>query len=67
LNFALQADFNVYAPFQIGVKGEVRNLTNQQQITNGVNLLPNANYGVPLSRGSLNPPRNYQFSAVVKF
>jgi hypothetical protein len=67
LNFALQADFNVFGPLQIGVKGEVLNLTNQQQITNGVSLLPNAEFGTPLSRGSLNPPRNYQFSAVVKF
>jgi hypothetical protein len=67
LNFALAADFNIFGPLQIGLKGEVLNLTNQQTLTNGISLLPNAQYGDALSRGSFNPPRNYQFSAVVKF
>jgi hypothetical protein len=67
LNFALQADFKVFGPVQVGVKGEVLNLTNQQPVTNGVVLLPNANFGQPLGRNSLNPPRNYQFSALIKF
>ena len=39
LNFALAADFNVYGPLQVGLKGEVLNLTNQQTLTNGVSLL----------------------------
>jgi hypothetical protein len=67
LNFALEADFRIFNPVQLGIKGEVFNLTNQQPVTNGVSLLPNANFGQPLSSASLNPPRNYQFSAVLKF
>jgi hypothetical protein len=67
VNFALEADFRIFNPVQFGIKGEVFNLTNQQPVTNGVNLLPNAAFGTPQGRNSLNPPRNYQFSAVVKF
>jgi hypothetical protein len=66
-NFALQADFTVFGPLQLGIKGEVLNLTNQQPVTNGISLLPNDNLGTPLGRNSLNPPRNYQFSAILKF
>ena len=40
VNFALEADFRVFNPVQVGIKGEVFNLTNQQPVTNGVNLLP---------------------------
>jgi len=67
VNFALEADFRIFNPVEFGIKGAVFNLTNQQPVTNGVNLLPNAAFGTPQSNGSLNPPRNYQFSAVVKF
>jgi hypothetical protein len=69
LNFALQADFRVFGPIEFGIKGEVRNLTNQQQVValGGNSLLPNAGYGQPRSRNDLVTPRNYQFAAVVKF
>ena len=69
LNFALQADFRVFGPVEFGIKGEVRNLTNQQEVValGGNSLLPNAGYGQPRSRNDLVIPRNYQFSAVVKF
>lgn len=69
LNFALEADFKVFGPLQVGVKGEVLNLTNQQPVvaTGGITLLPNGNFGKPTSRNALATPRNFQFSAVVKF
>jgi len=69
LNFALEADFKVFGPLQLGVKGEVLNLTNQQPVifNGGITLLPGPNYGQPTSRNSLETPRNYQFSAVLKF
>ncbi len=69
LNFALAADFKVYGPLQLGVKGEIQNLTNQQPVVanGGITLLPGPNYGQPTSRNSLEVPRNYQFSAYVKF
>ena len=69
LNFALQADFKVFGPVEFGVKGEVLNLTNQQPVValGGASLLPNENFGKPRSRNDLVTPRNYQFSAVVKF
>jgi hypothetical protein len=69
LNFALAADFKVFGPLQLGIKGEVLNLTNQQQVVavGGNSLLPNANFGLPRSRNDLVAPRNYQFSAYLKF
>ncbi len=69
LNFALQADFKVFGPIQLGVKGEVLNLTNQQVVVGlgGASLLPGPNYGLARSRNDLTVPRNYQFSAVLKF
>jgi hypothetical protein len=69
LNFALQADFKVFGPLEVGVKGEVLNLTNQQQVYSiaGSSLLPTPSFGKPRSRNDLLTPRNYQFSAVVKF
>ena len=48
---------------------EIRNLTNQQPVIalGGNSLLPNQNYGLPTSRNNLATPRNYQFSAYVRF
>ena len=69
LNLALAADFKVYGPVQFGIKGEIANLTNQQPViaNGGITLLPGPDYGQPLSRNSLEAPRNYQFSAYVRF
>ena len=69
LNFALQADFKIFGPLQVGVKGEVVNLTNQQPVvaTGGITLLPTENFGKPTSRAALANPRNFQLSAVVRF
>ncbi len=69
LNFALAADFKIFGPLELGVKGEIRNLTNQQPVIalGGNSLLPDENYGQPTSRNNLNGPRNYQLSAYVRF
>ena len=69
LNFALQADFKIFGPLEIGVKGEVVNLTNQQPViaNGGITLLPNENFGQPTGRNSLQAPRHFQASAVVRF
>ncbi|MGE5275491.1 MAG: TonB-dependent receptor [Acidobacteriota bacterium] len=69
LNFALEADFKVFGPIQVGLKGEVLNLTNQQQVVAvaGSSLLPTPNFGKARSRNDLLTPRNYQFSALIKF
>jgi hypothetical protein len=69
LNFALAADFKIFGPLELGVKGEIRNLTNQQPVLalGGNSLQPTENYGLPTSRNNLATPRNYQFSAYVRF
>jgi hypothetical protein len=69
LNFALAADFKVFGPLQLGLKGEVLNLTNQQPVVAlaGNSLLPGPNYGKARSRNDLVVPRNFQFSAYLKF
>jgi hypothetical protein len=68
VNFALAADFKVFGPLELGVKGEIRNLTNQQPtIAPGIVLQPNENFGLPNTRSAQATPRNYQFSAYVRF
>ncbi len=69
LNFALEADFKVFGPLQVGLKGEVANLTNVQTTVDAtrITLLPGSSYGMPTSRNAQQTPRNYQFSAVIKF
>ena len=69
VNFALQADFKILGPVQLGVKGEIQNLTNQQPVvaTGGITLLPNENFGEPTSRSAQLAPRHFQFSAFVRF
>jgi hypothetical protein len=54
---------------QLGVKGEIQNLTNQQPVvaTGGITLLPNENFGEPTSRSAQLAPRHFQFSAFVRF
>jgi len=78
LNFALEATFKpvgnqglwlIGGPLELGVKGEVFNLTNQQQqVSNSlISLLPNSNFGLPTSRNSFQTPRNYRFTGLIRF
>src|SRR5207253_119567 len=69
LDFALEAVFKPWGPFEIGAKGEVFNVTNQQTVTSNtlISRLPNSNFGLPNSRNSFNPPRAYRFTALLRF
>jgi hypothetical protein len=69
LDFALEAVFKPWRPIELGVKGEVFNVTNQQQIvsTDGIRLIPGANFGVPTSRRAFQAPRSYRFTGLVRF
>jgi hypothetical protein len=78
LDFALEATFLpvgntkiplVTGPLEIGVKGEVFNVTNQQQVffNNGISLLPNSFFGDPTSNAALQSPRSYRLTALVRF
>ncbi len=69
LNFALEAVFKPWGPIEVGVKGEVFNVTNQQTQTgcSGGCLNPGANFGYPTSRGSFQSPRSYRLTALARF
>jgi hypothetical protein len=69
LDFALEAVFKPWGPIEIGAKGEIFNVTNQQQqISNlSIRLLPDANFGAATARGAFQTPRNYRFTALVRF
>jgi hypothetical protein len=78
LDFALEATFQplgstkiplVTGPLEIGVKGEVFNVTNQQQVffNNQISLLPNQFFGDPTSNNALQSPRSYRLTALVRF
>ena len=78
VNFALEATFKpignqglwlIGGPLELGVKGEVFNVTNQQpQISNSlISLLPNSNFGLPTSRNSFQAPRNFRFTGLIRF
>ena len=69
LDFALEGVFKPWGPFEIGAKGEVFNVTNQQTVTSNtlISRLPNSNFGLPNSRNSFNPPRAYRFTALLRF
>ncbi|HEY3170131.1 MAG TPA: carboxypeptidase regulatory-like domain-containing protein [Thermoanaerobaculia bacterium] len=69
LDFALEAVFKPWGPIELGVKGEVFNVTNQQQIvsTAGLRLTPDANFGMPTSLGDFQAPRSYRFTGLVRF
>jgi hypothetical protein len=69
LDFALEAVFKPWGPLEIGAKGEVFNVTNQQQqISNAsIRLIPDANFGAATARGAFQTPRNYRFPALVRF
>jgi hypothetical protein len=69
LDFALEAVFKPWGPIEIGAKGEVFNVTNQQyQLTcTGACLNPTANFGRPTSRNNMQVPRGYRFTALARF
>ena len=69
LDFALEAVFKPWGPIEVGAKGEVFNVTNQQQVIDNtrITLTPTALFGAPTSRNALNAPRAYRFTALVRF
>jgi hypothetical protein len=66
---ALEATFRAFNMLEIGVKGEVFNVTNQQKIIDStrIRLVPDANYGAPTSRLALQAPRSYRFTGLLRF
>ena len=69
INFALEAVFKPWGPIEIGAKGEVFNVTNQEtQISNAsIRLIPDSNFGAATARGSFQTPRQFRFTALVRF
>ncbi|HZI67203.1 MAG TPA: TonB-dependent receptor [Thermoanaerobaculia bacterium] len=69
LDFALETVFKPWGPLELGVKGEVFNLTNQQPQTSvvSIRLIPDANFGAPTARGAFQGPRNYRLTALLRF
>ena len=78
VDFSLEATFLpigntqiplVTGPVELGVRGEIFNVTNQQKVAlnTSISLLPNSFFGDPTSRTALQTPRNYRVSAFVRF
>ncbi|PYQ63573.1 MAG: hypothetical protein DMF54_16415, partial [Acidobacteria bacterium] len=69
LDFALEAVFKPWGPFEIGAKGECFNVTNQQPAIDNTRIsrLPNSFFGNPTSRSGLNAPRAYRLTALLRF
>ncbi len=80
INFALEALFKPFGsgsmgivggPLEIGFKGEIFNITNQQQVvrnnSTSITLAPGVNYGLPRTRTALQAPRAYRITGLVRF
>jgi Carboxypeptidase regulatory-like domain/TonB-dependent Receptor Plug Domain len=69
VNFALETVFKPWGPIELGVKGEVFNLTNQQKVVRSdrISLLPNEFFGAPTARTALQAPRSYRLTGLVRF
>jgi Carboxypeptidase regulatory-like domain len=69
LDFALEAVFKPWGPIEVGAKGEVFNVTNQQPVVSNtlINRLPNEFFGTPASRGALQAPRTYRVTFLARF
>ena len=78
LDFSLEAVFRplggtqvplIAGPVELGVRGEIFNVTNQQKVFRNdlLSLLPNQFFGDPVSRDALQVPRAYRISALVRF
>jgi hypothetical protein len=69
INFALEAVFKPWGPIEIGAKGEVFNVTNQErQISNAtIRTLPDQFFGAATARSSFQTPRQFRFTALLRF
>lgn len=78
LNFALEATFKpvgnqgvwlIGGPLEIGVKGEVFNLTNQQKIVTNTQLIlaPGSSFGQAANRNAYQTPRHFRLTGLVRF
>ncbi|HTO89136.1 MAG TPA: TonB-dependent receptor [Thermoanaerobaculia bacterium] len=79
-NFALEALFKPFGggsysivggPIEIGFKGEIFNITNQQPVirnnSTSITLTPGPNLGLARTRTALLPPRTYRITGMVRF
>ncbi len=79
---SLEATFTVFRTLELGVKGEVFNITDQQrqravdqttwcddatQAATSSCGLARTNFGRATARGSFQPPRNYRLTALLRF
>ena len=82
IDASLEATFNVFSTIELGVKGEVFNVTDQQKQTNVNNLtwcdnaaaaptsscgIARATFGAGTARSSYQAPRAYRLTALVRF
>ena len=78
IDFALEATFKpvgnssmwlVGGPLEVGVKGEVFNVTNRQEVIDNTRivLVPNQFFGDPTSRSALQAPRAYRVTGLLRF
>ncbi len=72
LDFALEGVFKPWGPLEVGVKGEVFNVTNQQPQTSNtlISLIPSpasSSFGLPTSRNAFQTPRQYRLTALMRF
>ncbi len=80
LNFSLEALAKPFGsgsmwliggPVEIGVKAEVFNVTNQQQVvrnnSTSIQLAPGPNFGLPRTRTALQAPRAFRFTGLIRF
>ena len=82
IDASLEATFNIWSSLEIGVKGEVFNVTDQQRQTNVNNLtccgndsaaatsscsISRANFGTATARGSYQAPRSYRLTALIRY
>lgn len=81
LDFALEATYRIVSSVELGFKGEIFNVTNQegQTTANNTNWCANTTspsvactnavniFGTATARGSFQTPRNYRLTALVRF
>jgi hypothetical protein len=81
IDASLEATFNVWRTIELGVKGEIFNITDQQRQvninnlnwcddaspTNGTCSVARANFGTGTARSSFQVPRGYRLTALVRF
>jgi hypothetical protein len=69
LDFALEAVFRPWRPIEVGAKGEVFNVTNQQTVVSNalISRLPDQYFGTPTSRDAFQAPRAYRITGLIRF